>query len=649
MTGLFSRLGQMADEKLAALLSVSAYDQNIPASGPDPDEQDEIRKRQGGNITPMPYSRPRWYLANIESAMAGGDVGDLQMIGELCRALRRDGMIGGLLSTRTEGLVQLPLRFYGNEAQIDELRSRNGTRSLFSEMFPPSELALLAGDGILVGVGVAELVPVTGRDYPVMIRHDPSYLNYRWNEGRWYFRSNVGLLPITPGDGRWILHTPCGRIAPWMNSAWRALARAYITKEHSWMMRQNYAAKLANPARIATSPQGSSQEQKVSWFEQVLNWGMNTVFHITPGYKVELLELRGQGYKVFAEDMEAADHEIMISLAGQEVTTTGGAGFSNMDLFRSIKSDLIRATGDGLAYTLNTQGIPPWVVRKWGIDALADRAIVEWDTKQPKDQNAEAASLLAIANAISALRREARKDGRRLDTGELYNRFSVPLEMRENDDDAAPESGVRDAVAPIDVAPDVLEKLIEIAKANGLQVSQASLTGVAAALGVRLEKAAAGAVAVAKLDLAPTDVAKCVRMDEVRASQSLGPVGDARGNLLVVQLDDPEAVKAALAPAPAAVDGADPSAPTTEQLDPDNDGLPGEPATDESVQQLADKMTAAGITRCEHGSSNRCRLCGIERVRDFELDADGKPVLNDDGTTKWTVAWRPIPKQQEAA
>lgn len=256
------------------------------------------------------------------------------------------------------------------------------------------------------------------------------------------------------------------------------------------MMRQNYAAKLANPARVATSPQAASQDQKVSWFEQVLNWGMNTVFHVTPGYKVELLELRGQGYKVFAEDMEAADHEIMITLAGQEVTTTGGAGFSNMDLFRSIKSDLIRATGDALAYTINTQGIPPWVVRRWGIDALDDRAIVEWDTKQPKDLNAEAAALLAVSNAIAALRREVRKDGRELDTKELYDRFSVPLEMREQAE-GAPESGVRRR--PVDIDPETFSRLIEIAKVAGLRPTQASVEGAAAAMGILLEAAPGGA------------------------------------------------------------------------------------------------------------------------------------------------------------
>jgi len=69
--------------------------------------------------------------------------------------------------------------------------------------------------------------------------------------------------------------------------------------------------------------------------------------------------------------------------------------------------------------------------------------------------------------------------------------------------------------------------------------------------------------------------------------------------------------------------------------DPDGDGIPGEPPTDESASTLATKMTELAIPRCEHGAVNRCRLCGIERVRDVEM-VNGAPV--------WKIAWRAIPK-----
>ena len=69
---------------------------------------------------------------------------------------------------------------------------------------------------------------------------------------------------------------------------------------------------------------------------------------------------------------------------------------------------------------------------------------------------------------------------------------------------------------------------------------------------------------------------------------------------------------------------------------------PGAGAPDAAVDAFAEKLTAAGVARCEHGSSNRCRICGIERVRDFEVGADGKPVMDEAGQPKWVIKWRPI-------
>lgn len=76
-------------------------------------------------------------------------------------------------------------------------------------------------------------------------------------------------------------------------------------------------------------------------------------------------------------------------------------------------------------------------------------------------------------------------------------------------------------------------------------------------------------------------------------------------------------------------------------------GLPSpESDTDwdlEDAANLAARMTELGLSECQHGSKNRCPICGIQRVRDVELNEEGEPV--------WAVAWRPIkgPSMREQA
>lgn len=426
-------------DKAKAWLGISAY-QEAPTQGLSLDsaEVEHARRLLGGQLSPITYSQTRWYLSDLESAIHSADSGNMALSARLMRAAISDGVLAGVLSTRTSGLVRLPKRFRGNAEIVASLEvgheeeTDGETRSVFDEMCPPSELAAFAADTILMNIAIAELVPVYGRDYPVFVRLDPEFLQYRWSENRWYYRSVAGTIPITPGDGRWVLHAP-GQ-APWQHGMWKAIGKAYIRKEHANLHKDNWEAKLAHPARVAVAPQAASDEQSDDWFRAVMAWGVNTVFGMKPGYDVKLLESNGRGYDSFIKTIEKQDNEYVICIAGQTVTTDGGTGFANADIHKSIRADLIKATADVLAYTINTQVIPAYVYARWGEDMLRKSVVVEWDVTPPKDRAAEAQALVTVAAAVKALHESLMLYDRELNIDEICARFGVPVAGDKNGD-----------------------------------------------------------------------------------------------------------------------------------------------------------------------------------------------------------------------
>jgi hypothetical protein len=242
-------------DSLAALLGLSAFrepsltsQQGLPQLGDQ--TVDQIREAHGGQLGLQPFTRTRWYLRDLESAEVSADAGDLSNAARIMRSARKDGVYSGVLSTRTGGLVRLPKRFRGDSEIIEQLdRAADDTRGVFDEMCPATELALLAADGLELGVGVAELVPVVGREFPLLVRLDPEWLWYQWSQNQWYYRSIAGMIPIVPGDGRWVLHMPGGRVSPWQHGIWRAVGRAYIRKEHANYHKDNWEAKRARPKK----------------------------------------------------------------------------------------------------------------------------------------------------------------------------------------------------------------------------------------------------------------------------------------------------------------------------------------------------------------------------------------------------------------
>lgn len=355
-----------------------------------------------GQVVQIPHTKSRWITAELDDAESLADNGDLSMAAALINAMRRKGIVAGVMSTRAS-VVQLPRLFGGNPDAIAALTADDGTnRKVFDLMLPPAELAALGIDGFTLGVGVGLLEPVPGRDYPVLRRLDPGGLRWLPGEGRWYYQTLAGMVAVTPGDGRWVLHIAGPVVHPWRFGLWRALGAAFIRCDNAASLNSNWEATLANPARVAVAPQGAADEQKQAWWRALLAWRPNAVFGVTPGYDVKLLESNGQGSDSFNRTITREEREIVIAITGSTVLVDGGTGFANADVHAAIRRDLIASDADALAFTCNTQVLPQWCAQRFGGALGEHAATVAWDVTPPGDRKAFAEASAAEAGAVSA-------------------------------------------------------------------------------------------------------------------------------------------------------------------------------------------------------------------------------------------------------
>lgn len=430
--GIRASLGRLGDG-FDALLGVSEFE-GAPPIGyrliDDPSVA-RVRRQYGGQLGPAPATQTRWYLADVESARYAADAGDLSHAARLVGAYRADGTIAGLLSTRTSGLVRLPKVFTGETEIAGALEGRDGARSVFDALCPPGELAALAEDGLSLGVGVGELVAVPGRDYPMLVRQPPEHLRYRWTDNRWFYNTIAGVIPIEPGRGRWVLHVDGPRVAPWRSGLWEPIARKWVPKVHAELNQANWEAKLANPARAAKSPNGATESHRAGMLEALIAWGVNTVFELPPGWDVSIIESNGRGYESFGQSIDRANQEFMIAIAGQIVTVTGGSGFANADIHKTIRQDLIESSAGALAWTINSQILPSFVAERWGEDvARKGSYAVGWDTTPPADLQATGQAIATFGDAITKANVALERYDLEIDAGELAKRFRLPTRSR---------------------------------------------------------------------------------------------------------------------------------------------------------------------------------------------------------------------------
>lgn len=359
--------------------------------------------------------------------------GDMRLAAQLVEAMLGDGVIAGVLSTRTQGLIRLPLTFEGG-AQIlrDRLQGVDGEPGTgdFWKLFPERERVKLLMWGIMIGIGIAEFVEDEHGGVPTLRTLEPQWLQYRWAEDQWYYLTlNEGLVPINPGDGRWVMYFPYGQERPWIYGAWRACSFHWLQKQLASLDRGRWSGRLANGILWAESPQAGRQTEREGLLDFLLNMIGGPVTVLPEGWKLNLTESQGKGFEVWSKTIEDADRQNAIALSGQTVTTFGTTGFSNGNIYDAIKADLIQSNADSFAECLRTQGLMRWAESCFGFVA-EDAPYLRSDTSAPTDLAAQAASISSLMDAIVKADAALGAHGLEIDVQALATEFRLPIKPK---------------------------------------------------------------------------------------------------------------------------------------------------------------------------------------------------------------------------
>jgi phage gp29-like protein len=389
-----------------------------------------------------------WTPASVEDARAQADSGQMMLVSDLCETMLRDARIKGVLSTRTHGLLGLPIEFDGGDpdARATLAGNTNGKNGEWFHMSDESEAAKLLRMGLMLGVGVAqriELPRVIGRPHRYRIETWSSrwlsYYHYGTGGGsHWKIQTENGQEDIVPGDGKWILFQPYGARRPWAEGHWQELAFPWLLKHFSMEDRANFSEVLGSPLWLGLTAHNGTQKQRDKFLSQMRAMGKNGKFVLPQGWDLKLVEASSSGKSgdVFDQQIKFSNEEMTIALAGQLVTTEGTSGFSQGNVHEAIKQDLIRFDGERLATCLYEQHLEPWALWNYGSRKAAPWP--KWLTEKPEDVSERADGLQKLGVAIQTLDAALKPHGLKTNAEELASQYNVPLLRADPDAPALP-------------------------------------------------------------------------------------------------------------------------------------------------------------------------------------------------------------------
>lgn len=391
-------------------------------------ESTRTRSARKRRLSPIMVSNARWLRADIESAMHSANGGNLRHAAQISDWVKDDLIVGGLAATRCS-FPRLERIWQGDDCVRKWFEGDSKTPGVFDEFFPPDELEELAVDHLIAGWGVAPFVKLEGREFPQLTRIDNQWTIYQAGQNRYTYQAWGETLVITPGDGIWVFHGD-GQ-DPWHRGIWKGLGFDQVSEDQAGLNRDAFISKYSNPFIVAKAAQGLSDDQKFMGWGALRKWTMGFLGSVG-AFDIQILQPKAEGREVISDAEAKVERRAMMRIAGQVVTSLGGPGFANAEIFAIIASFLVTRSAQSLCRTLNAQAIPQiikWAQAMGYLPAGNLRATLSYNTTPPQARKADADAIKAAMDAFAAQVAASKlvNDPRLMpNVLEYINRYSLP-------------------------------------------------------------------------------------------------------------------------------------------------------------------------------------------------------------------------------
>ena len=338
-----------------------------------------------------------WTPNLLRAAQALANAGNLELAAEFCDGAMADDRVAAALSTRTNGLISLPLSFdavRGTKRLVKALEAGED----FYVAYPSTELASLLRWGIMLGVVPYQNLwtdrgSTINRIVPRIKVWHPRNLRRDMQRRVWRMRVDDGReIDIEPGDGTWGLYMPYGESEPWKRGTWRSIALWHLLKSYAISDWGRYSERHGQGTVVVEydgEDKNISKEKRKELGDALHALGRESTVVLPPGFKYELVEAEADTWETFEAQKNAADIGMSIAILGQNLSTeVSGPVATGATLHGKVLQVFIDADAETLSTCLHDQSLVWWSEFNFGNRDLAPWPC--WDTKPPQDKKQSA-------------------------------------------------------------------------------------------------------------------------------------------------------------------------------------------------------------------------------------------------------------------
>lgn len=406
------------------------------------------RPEKGGpkSDPPNPPQLAAFDLGMADACALAHERGLFRFPAAMAKGITRDDRVFACLNTRALAVLGLPQGFLDAPSPGDTVRARAKLEAAWPHIMTRAAQAEIINDVALLGFKIGALGN-WDQDVPTLRLWDASFVSIDWIRGcfqveaTWTDEKGIvqrGQLPVTPGDGTWVVFSGLHSSRPWMSGAIRVLPSLVAYRQSNNIDWGRHGKMWGNPPKVAETasiPAGKTADQ-IRFAERLQELVGDDVITLPSGAKLSLLELKhdaGMNFKMFGP--EFIDACIAIVLLGQNLTTSsvgaGGLGSNVSTTQNKVRQDYLEGDCQMLVHPCHREIVYPYYLYKHGIVDFDRVPIPYWDPRPPEDAKRESEVLVNVGRGLTALAdgiRKLRSEGIYVDRRALMDRFKVNVD-----------------------------------------------------------------------------------------------------------------------------------------------------------------------------------------------------------------------------
>lgn len=357
-----------------------------------------------------------WGIGQVREALRSHTMGIFELSAQLNDTILGDDRVQATLGSRMSGLFGQQVRFKAAGRSPEAKECLKAWRRAWPKLATTAALNTMHGTDIMMGQAPAQLLWDASK--PIWEPHlEPwhsRFMYWNWAINRFVAITQDGPIPITPGDGKWVMHAPWGdgpNARPWMRGAIRSTAEPYVFRH--WAIRDlaRFSEVHGMPIRKAKVPASADQAARDEYAAQLENLGQETTIMVQTGadgmgqdFDLELVEATDTSWQSMIALRDHCDMAIVLAILFQNLTTeVQGGSFAATRAHMDIRSSGIQADNEAWKLTIYNQIARPFAWLNFGDADLAPWT--DWKVKPLADWDAMAAMLGKFGSAVEVMRR----------------------------------------------------------------------------------------------------------------------------------------------------------------------------------------------------------------------------------------------------